>query len=230
VDIEEQLRRWGAEKRRQAATDTLDPVPVIREDGPRRSRSSPARLVAPAAAAISVVAVVAAIAVVMHRDGSSGRHASTAAITGPRQKTAGPATIGCGTQAPPDASTAGYRASLAVGSQHGTWQLTITNGTRSASALNRKVDLVAVNSQRRIIAAERVPDAGGSSENLRPGESWTATIRPVANDCAAPAGPTYPPISPGVYEFVATFFVGTSYLSSNPIFIDVNPDGSFSPH
>jgi hypothetical protein len=186
--------------------------------------------VAPAAAMIAVGALTALVIAVVHRNSGSRSAALTPPGTGRQAKIPGPATIGCGMPAPPHASTVSDTATLLANGGRGTWQVTITNQSKTRAALNRKIDLVAVDDQGRVIGETRMPDAGGSSTVLAPHRSWTAAVRPVAEDCSAPPRPPFPTIPAGTYRFVVTFALGLHYLSSDPVLIDVGPDGSFSPH
>jgi hypothetical protein len=231
MDVEERLRRWGADQQRRAAQDAPDPLATIRRDGQQRSCWTRARFLAPAAAAaaVTVIAVVVGVAHLAGRPHPTATPAAPA-VRGEKTATAAPATVGCGTKAPPNASTAGYRATLVPDRGQSTWQLTITNNTSSAEVLNRVVDLVAVDGEGTIIGAERTPNALGSSAVLEPGRSWTAAVRPVAEDCRASGRPPYPPIPAGTYQFLVVFYVGPHYLSSDRVLIDVTNDGSFSAH
>ncbi len=186
--------------------------------------------VAPAAAVIAVGAVTALVVVVVHRNGGSRSAVLTAPAAERQTKIPGPATIGCGMPAPPHASTVGDTATLLANSGRGTWQVTVANESKTRAALNRKIDLVAVDDQGRVIGETRMPDAGGSFTVLPPNQSWNAAVRPVAEDCSAPPRPPFPTIPAGTYRFVVTFALGLHYLSSDPVLIDVGPDGSFSPH
>lgn len=150
------------------------------------------RLVAPASALI-VVGAVSALVVAVVRGHSGSRDTALKA---------GAERVGCGAHMPPNASTVGDRATLVVGGVRGTWQVTITNDSKMQAALNRKLDLVALDDQDRIIGETRMPDAGGSFVVLEPHQSWTAAVRPVAESCSAPPRPLFPTIPAGTYKFV----------------------------
>jgi hypothetical protein len=190
----------------------------------------------PALATAATVLLVSGAAIVLVRtsgDTSQTGHPnrlalSSSSLASPSKESGTP--VGCGVLTPPMASTVGYSAVLRPVAGGRQWELTVKNESSAVSTVSSGIDLVATDADGRIIGAAREgPRDIPAVVALAPGQSWSKTLVPVAADCSATSRRGNVAVIPaGTYAFVATIFVGTHYLSSNPVQISVSPDGSFS--
>ncbi|MDQ1540244.1 MAG: hypothetical protein QOH29_970 [Actinomycetota bacterium] len=109
------------------------------------------------------------------------------------------------------------------------WTVAIANNSHLPTTVNKfSLDLVALNEHGTIIGAQRWVVAVAGGPTVAPGRSVTLTVAPVADDCTAPQGITYPRIPDGTYTFAAVVLLSHAAISSNRTRIRVS-DGAFAP-